>query len=412
MCSEPQFWPGLALTITIALTSCPATLGAPTINVAHYNILASYLGNNREPWFLLPLNLTAEERAQLVAKYYEKDTLGAYRHSFADGFGGLLHASQQKEVEAFDKVFQWEARAPKLVDTIRRLDADILSLVEVDHFDYFRDALAETFDGSFAKRPRPDSLDGSSLFWRRERFVVVQEPMSATFADWQPRQGDVLHEDRVMLAVALRDRLDGRVVVAASVHLMRNPEETGKDPMRMLEVSQMMRSLSCFVSAVGADGLVVMGDFNAVPQSWTHLFLLHGWQDCPEAEKGMRDAFDCLEWGPRETACTTKTAARSMWIDYVFYSGQTMELASSPEVEPCPQGPIPDENHPSDHLPVRATVRFLPGVRPLAPQRYEAPEQPLYLPDSCPALRPALSDSSSNLSKFLLMDLAKERVWR
>ena len=28
-----------------------------------------------------------------------------------------------------------------------------------------------------------------------------------------------------------------------------------------------------------------MGDFNSIPQSWTHLFMLHGWQD---------DRFVCL----------------------------------------------------------------------------------------------------------------------
>jgi len=189
-----------------------------------------------------------------------------------------------------------------------------------------------------------------------------------TFEDWEPRRGEVHHEDRAMLAVALRDRAqpgEGKRLVAAAVHLMRNPEDVGKDAMRMLEVSQMMRALSCFVAEVGAEGLIVMGDFNAVPQSWTHLFALHGWQDCIGSEKGIQDAFDEVEWGPRNESCTTRTGARSLWVDYIFFSARTMALSGRPEVERCPPGPIPDATHPSDHLPVAATLRFLPSAQPL-----------------------------------------------
>jgi len=201
------------------------------------------------------------------------------------------------------------------------------------------------------------------FFWRRDRFRLVGYPINVTLADWEPRHEFVHHEDRVMLAVALEDTQTNRVLVAASVHLMRNPEDTGKDPMRMLEVSQMMGALSCMVAQTGASGLVIMGDFNAVPQSFTHLFMLHGWQECAGSGKKMQGAFDDVKWDD-EHSCTTRTMARSMWIDYIFYSSATLELAGAPHVEPCPSQAIPDDVHPSDHLPLQAALRFRHDARP------------------------------------------------
>mmetsp|Transcript_113997 Transcript_113997/g.322432 ORF Transcript_113997/g.322432 Transcript_113997/m.322432 type:complete len:379 (-) Transcript_113997:141-1277(-) len=332
--------------------------------VAHYNILASYLADNRNPWFLFPLNLSDGEREAIMAKNYERDSTGAYRNTFTNGFGGLISQSQMDEVSRSEWPFQWTYRGPRLLNIVKTFDADLLSLVEMDRFEEFQSALNATHEGEFLKRPRKQSLDGSSIFWRRGRFELVSDPLHVTFEDREPRQGEAYREDRVMLAVALRDKLTDNVFVVASAHLMRNPEDTGKDAMRILEASQMMRSLSCLFNAVGASGLIIMGDFNAVPESWTHLFFLHGWQDCPELDKGMRDAFDQVEWGcpgchdAHPLVCTTRTIARAMWVDYIFYSSRTLELNGEPQVESCPEGPIPDDVHPSDHLPVRASFYF------------------------------------------------------
>jgi len=344
----------------LIVATCPAfvwTRAGEAIHVAHYNMLASYLGDNREPWFLLPLNLSGQERDAVLASYYEKSPEGEYQHGFADGFGGALSLEQRRLVEGYQDHFRWSSRRPRIMDLVRGWKADLFSIVEMDRFEEFREELSDVYEGAFAKRPRRKSRDGSSLFWRRARFELVGCPRNVTFQDWEPCHDRVHHEDRVMLVAALRDRADGGVFVVASVHLMRNPEDKGKDPLRMLEVSQMMRALSCFMGEVDASGLILMGDFNAVPESFTHLFLLHGWQDCPAADKGVRDAFDDCCWN-RTGVCTTRTAARSVWIDYIFYSGRTMELVEPPPVEPCPDGAIPDAEHPSDHLPVRASLRL------------------------------------------------------
>merc|ERR1719382_1846052 len=92
-----------------------------------------------------------------------------------------------------------------------------------------------------------------------------------------------------------------------------------------------MTKLRYLVSKTGADGLVIMGDFNAVPESWVHRMMLAGWPDEDRCPKKITDAAEHLYaeagafWqGAGEDVCTTRTTARRMTIDYVFFSGTTL----------------------------------------------------------------------------------------
>uniref|UniRef100_A0A7S0BA46 Endonuclease/exonuclease/phosphatase domain-containing protein n=1 Tax=Pyrodinium bahamense TaxID=73915 RepID=A0A7S0BA46_9DINO len=334
--------------------------GPHPFSVGQYNILAKYLGDNREPWFLYPLNLSETERYAIQKNFLTKDNGGNYINNFGNGFGGVLSPEQRRQVQAANAPFAWENREQKLLQTAKGLDVDILSLVELDTYEEFRAALSPEYASAFVKRPRSSSHDGCGIFWRKGRFEPVAEPLKVTFDDWTPGKARS-RKDRALLVVALRDRLDGRVLVAASTHLMRNPEDKGKDPQRMLQVAQMMSRISCYVAEVGAAGLVVLGDFNALPDSWTHMLMLKGWQDCPDSEKRMVDAADVMTGErafPQHGFCTSRTKARTMWIDYVFVSSKTIDVVDGPIVESCPAEPIPDSSHPSDHLPVRVMLRF------------------------------------------------------
>jgi len=330
--------------------------------VAHYNILSKEYGMNTEPWFLYPLDLSDERRSQIQFQYDIKVN-GSWPYNFENGFGGLLTEREMEQVRFRNVDFEWQRRETNILETVQGLGADILSLVELDVFDTVRASL-EGYGSAFVKRPRRWSADGSGLFWRKRRFDQVSPPLELAFVD-PALDGVSSSLDRVMVAVALQDRWEGferRVFIAASMHLMRNPEDDDKDPRRMLQVSQMMNELFVFVAEQDAVGLVLLGDFNALPNSWTHVFMEQGWLECPQSNKMMLDAFDGFRqqnagtlYTPR--ACTTHTNIRNMWIDYAFFSSATLELLDA-EVAACPNGPIPDATHPSDHLPVKATFRF------------------------------------------------------
>eukprot|EP00928_Gymnodinium_smaydae_P023598 TRINITY_DN19417_c0_g1_i1.p1 TRINITY_DN19417_c0_g1~~TRINITY_DN19417_c0_g1_i1.p1 ORF type:complete len:250 (-),score=69.80 TRINITY_DN19417_c0_g1_i1:88-837(-) len=116
--------------------------GQPTFSIAHYNILAGYLGNNREPWFLYGVDLTRERRDAVLRKHGERGADGKYVNvGWPSYVEGILTEAEIRTVEEVDRtIFQWEVRRERLMKTIARLDVDVVCLVECDHFDDRADA--------------------------------------------------------------------------------------------------------------------------------------------------------------------------------------------------------------------------------------------------------------------------------
>ena len=121
----------------------------------------------------------------------------------------------------------------------------------------------------------------------------------------------------------------------------------------------MMAKVNCLMDEHGASGLVILGDFNASPQSWTHLMLLEGWQACTTNRINMTDAFDNVMWN--RDFCTSKTDARSEWIDYILYSGSTITPTGPAQVRKCPEQSMPSPEFPSDHMPLVFDFQFAEG---------------------------------------------------
>jgi len=72
----------------------------------------------------------------------------------------------------------WRNRKEAVLEVLDALDADILCLQEVDHFDSFLlpQMRARGYDGRFKKRNGPTKRDGCATFWRRDRLKLVQVP--------------------------------------------------------------------------------------------------------------------------------------------------------------------------------------------------------------------------------------------
>lgn len=360
---------GLAMMVRPQPQPQPAELILPAgkaIKVAQYNILASYLGSNTEPWFLLGANISIARRGQMMNNYYTKGADGLWSNVFANGYGGILTDEEKILIEEYNDLnFKWENRGPRIISEVQSWGADVISFVEMDQYDAFKTQLSG-YESTFMKRPRSSSPDGSTVFWKEDRFKLLGEPVKGAFKDYDPyKQATDEAEftssrtDRVFVAVALQDLLDDRVLVVISMHLMRNPEDEKKDMLRAMEANQMMAKVTCLMDEHGASGLVILGDFNASPQSWTHLMLLEGWQACTTNRINMTDAFDNVMWN--RDFCTSKTDARSEWIDYILYSGSTITPTGPAQVRKCPEQSMPSPEFPSDHMPLVFDFQFAEG---------------------------------------------------
>jgi len=329
-------------------------------SVAQYNILAGYLGNNTEPWFLYGVDMPPERRKQIVKKHGEKGADGKYVNvGWPNYVRGILSDDEIAKVEAIDAAhFAWEPRKLKLMATIKELNSDVLSLVECDHYDdYFKAELEKMgYDTIWSKRPRPGSHDGCCIAWKRSLFQLESPMAVEEYVDRYDPVKKRTYKDRIALLALLRFKGTSQKVLVVSTHLTRNPEDPAMDALRAKQIGQVLRRISEFTAELGcldSTPVVLAGDLNA-----TSFQKLRGIANAVTLLAGDATAhslhpftFDCKEL---PTGKTSVTAARDVRIDALLYQSQWLQLVDSLKAPPL-ISPIPDATHPSDHVPIMAT---------------------------------------------------------
>lgn len=95
-------------------------------------------------------------------------------------------------------------------------------------------------------------------------------------------------------------------------------------------------------------------DWEATPQQ---LDRAGDWWEQPRAKS------DGIEGAPGSKypndCCTTKTEARTMWIDHILYTCQSLQVTELYK-DPCPAMKLPDLHNPSDHMPVAVKFEWRP----------------------------------------------------
>jgi len=332
--------------------------------IGQYNILAGYMGNNMEPWFLYGVNMTEDRRQQILRLHAQRGPDGKPLNAGWPAYvKGVLSPDEIAEVERVNsEVFSWNKRKDRLLEVVRNMDADILSLVECDHYeDHFKAGLAALgYDSTWKQRPRPNSYDGCCVAWMREKFELVADGC-IDYVDKYCPVSKRSFKDRIALTALLRYRLTGELMCVTSTHLMRNPENPEMDRLRARQVGQVMRSVTKFLfehNAVHAPVMLV-GDLNA-----TSFGRLRGIANAvvllQEDTLVHPFTFDCDDV---PTGATSVTSARNVRIDAIMYQTQKLELV---DVCPVPRlstaDPIPNTAHPSDHVPITATFRLHTGL--------------------------------------------------
>lgn len=324
-----------------------------TVSVLQYNILASYLGRNTQPWFLYGADISNDVRENIFNRYYERDANGAPKHQWPEYVEGILTPDEIANVELRDRDFRWEDRKEKLAMQIRSFDADVISLVEDDQHIYFSQTLADSWDSVFHKRPRTASLDGCGVFWRRSKFdLVAWEGMD--FVDGNDKHGRETR-DRSCLIVLLRWRGATQNLVVMSTHLAKDPDNRSQTAIRVRQVSQLVEGLTEFTAIHEASDapVILLGDLNA-----RHFGEIRGITRTVWQIKGSRIHKFLWRASDVPTGPTSVTKARQCRIDCVQFLSSQLEVLEVSEIPVMPMGEvIPSWLHPSDHFPVH--VKFM-----------------------------------------------------
>jgi CCR4-NOT transcription complex subunit 6 len=310
----------------------------------------------------------------------------------------------------------WAARRNALLENIEALNADIVCLQEVEHFEgFWRPALrALGYRGVYKQRGAGSKPDGCATFYREARFALIEHRS----IDFDHVSGCRLGADRVgpgfatqnvalltlLAPLFLSSGLNAvsRLAVA-NVHLFWDP---GYEDLKLAQARAAVEAAeqlatdaegSCHVPAA----IILAGDFNAMPQSDVYAYLAgearftSAYAAVALSSSSTATATTALAEGPYGSGYAPETSGSAASvsasaaaepaftnfrdcfrgaIDYVFlrdaaYGGPrlraTAALGMMGEEEAAAEGGgLPSSRHPSDHLPLAADLSLLPASEP------------------------------------------------
>ena len=277
-----------------------------SFSVSHYNILASWLGSNYEPWFLYGASKKTKE--VLLDHFNNRknvlqwpDHVVAFLKHKAELKGGELvthFPTKEEEDEVIMKQvehFAWDKRKHKIVELLKEMDSEIISLVEFDARPFFRTSFPNY---TVLSSKRPDSRnplirksDGSALLIRDDVFdiLVVEELQYGKHVrDSMGRFGS----DRIALFAFLQHYETHKRLLVVSTHLMREPDDREKTKIRLEELRSLVNKINNFLQTNAETdeevAIIIAGDFNATPDSSVIAFA---------KEIGFRSSFEpCYQY--------------------------------------------------------------------------------------------------------------------
>jgi endonuclease/exonuclease/phosphatase family metal-dependent hydrolase len=277
----------------------------------------------------------------------------------------------------------------------------------------FAQAMAASgYDGVFFKDPLigRDPPSGLGVFWKKDKFETISgvTGIETLECNTESFQGAVYNmdleeqwhstkspdsPDPTLMDAAdrrngawcrLRHKSSGRVVAICAAHLMttsRDSPKTNRFPgqVRAGEISSLKALAESRIQL--DDALLLLGDFNTNARVAKNIF--SGDISASDSNKIVRldtgfdidsgqflwggshalsDSFsDVHKWGEGvgvQGNCTSRNAVRIEWIDYIFHDHDRLRPVSLSDCT-TPPSLIPNEKHPSDHLPLFAKYEFI-----------------------------------------------------
>ena len=216
--------------------------GLPHVRVVQWNVLADTLSKGSDDEYVA----------------YDAEGMGVLPGQRWVGWGAAGPPQDYQRPHLFrcaQRWLAWEYRGPRIAAELRRFNADIVALQEVDHFDYLKAELAG-YDGVFAKKPGYE--DGVALLWK---------------GPWRRGASKVFRFSRgAQVAIAQRLLLpseakgaDGRARVKALVAVSMHLKAGFSDKFEVTRETQLSLLAEAVRQFAQGDPVVLLADLNAHP---------------------------------------------------------------------------------------------------------------------------------------------------
>lgn len=213
---------------------------------------------------------------------------------------------------------EWSYRLPLILQEIDKVNPDLLCLMELDHFEELKTALApKGYIGYW--QPKIGSQDGVAIFWRNYKLLESKSIR--------------LSKDRSQVAVAVLLQAENPFLVVAT-HLKAREEYA---EVRLAQTEALLKFAQQYQVPQ-----IICGDFNDLPKSQM-------------AEYFYQQKF--VNAVPLAWTAWQKRANREEQkaIDYIWIHPTEFEIVQTSTKEIS--GPLPTKEFPSDHVYLVATLQ-------------------------------------------------------
>uniref|UniRef100_A0A6B2LES8 Endonuclease/exonuclease/phosphatase domain-containing protein n=1 Tax=Arcella intermedia TaxID=1963864 RepID=A0A6B2LES8_9EUKA len=238
------------------------------------------------------------------------------------------------------EVLNWNERRVRIAELIHSKDPDLFCLEELDDFSFFSKKMEQYgYLSSFAQRP--SKPDGCGVFWKNEKLNLKSSDV-IDFADGTQRIGFLLLFERI------GSNSTNNKLYLLNTHLYWDNHQP------QVQIDEMSTLLNRLKSVnVDQSPTLICGDFNFLPNGESYNFL---------TQRGFKSAFENYKTN-QHPPFTSKAKAPGKCIDYIFYKTNTIPTITVAKLvdlgeESLSNHYIPNQGHPSDHLPISAHFNF------------------------------------------------------
>ena len=228
-----------------------------------------------------------------------------------------------------DDVLSWENRRGKIIERIKELNPDVLCLQELNtaSFECFKEAL-KAYEGSYAKKAS-SSDDGVGTFCKK--YIFKETCHNVVFCDGTSNCGRLATQPALFTTLLFKD---GKSILVVNTKIRWSKE--------IKPGNSASNHVQFILKSISKTGTVVVGDFNMKPD---HPLMMDFYS------AGLQDGFS------HKNTYSCYANKEFQRIDYIL---STRDLKSIPFESPflITAQPIPNENEPSDHLPVGSLIVY------------------------------------------------------
>ncbi|KAL5793095.1 hypothetical protein ACOSP7_001689 [Xanthoceras sorbifolium] len=303
---------------------------------------------------------------------------------------------------------KWRNRSEAVLTFLKNIGADFLCLQELDHVEFYKGNMETDGYSSIYIQRSGQKHDGCGIFYKQNCSELLleerieyndlvnsiqdeivscddeQNNMLANGNENAPKDGSS-HQNNtskdhgdlsdphvrlkrdcvgIMAAFRLKGQFD-HVIVVANTHLYWDPELAD---VKLAQAKYLLSRLAQFKTLVShkfecVPSVIVAGDFNSVPNDKVYQYLVSGHSSSAQQEECLEElpiplcsVYAFTRGEPPFTNCTPDFTDT---LDYIFFSPsdsiKPVSILELPEPDsPDVLGCLPNQYHPSDHLPIGA----------------------------------------------------------